>query len=694
MELKRNLNTNNNSGESEKPKRKKSGCLIIFLLFILIIVLLVGIFIYNKSRKQKEYDEYLASTLLTYDVDDLLESYKDIDSDIEGMSVYDKLEYGLSAMEGSDTDGDGLSDKDELEVYHTDPLKSSTSGDSLPDGYKVAKGLDLTKSYKKKESQTYLEEFFEYDSNIIIKDKTADNASSCIREIDYKFNGLSVEKAYRIDCYKGNLELDFNDVLDLENNTYLAYSIGDAIDAEYKELKLKNGKVSLKVDENLIVFILNKNIFDGISFDSAIDVGETSGNISGNDSLIIYHPIGSLLGLNYITIMEKSLIPNLQSDRTEELNYILNKDNNYYQITHKYVSAVDYQMFKTIFDLILSGDTAVKMMVDSGEEVTEETKNQMSQFIQMFVSYKEMKSSDWKNLLNIPVYLGLESETKEEEVLVDERPSKYMTSFKFGYDEFPFPNIGTYISNGGNCSGISLITAKLFNGEELPDRVDTVEIHDKEYNYDLSDSCFDTLFDRGLYDFKNHDYFIETYGRDNLKNESYEFSNEDRQFINFLGIQWMRVNSQYSTKAVLSGKVLTDSLFSWDKIETLKTYFENNNKILLLMLLGSTGGHTINAIGLEEDENNPDCWYVRVYDNNFPNNEYYGTPVDNRIKVTKVTKRNCFTGKESYYFTYDYYPVPEKISTYRWHSGAQEGENFLGLLDIHAFYCLTSENVE
>ena len=58
-----------------------------------------------------------------------LEELKAIDSDIEGMSQYDKYEMGLSIEDGSDSDSDGLTDKEEIEIYDSDPLKASTAVD-------------------------------------------------------------------------------------------------------------------------------------------------------------------------------------------------------------------------------------------------------------------------------------------------------------------------------------------------------------------------------------------------------------------------------------------------------------------------------------------------------------------------------------------------------------------------------------
>lgn len=85
----------------------------------------------NYSEVKSNYEETLKST----------------QSDIDGMTMWDKVQKGLEPENGSDTDGDGLTDKEEIETYHSDPLKASTAGDLYTDGYKVKHDMDLTKKY-------------------------------------------------------------------------------------------------------------------------------------------------------------------------------------------------------------------------------------------------------------------------------------------------------------------------------------------------------------------------------------------------------------------------------------------------------------------------------------------------------------------------------------------------------------------
>jgi len=88
-------------------------------------------------------EEVIPAGIAVEDYDKYMERKKDVPSDIEGMSQYDKYAMGLDYKNGSDSDNDGLTDKEEIEVYGTDPLKESTAGDLYTDGYKVKNNLDL-----------------------------------------------------------------------------------------------------------------------------------------------------------------------------------------------------------------------------------------------------------------------------------------------------------------------------------------------------------------------------------------------------------------------------------------------------------------------------------------------------------------------------------------------------------------------
>ena len=64
------------------------------------------------------------------------------DSDADGVSDSDEIDfYGTDALD-PDTDGDGLDDAEELLTYGTNPLLDDTDGDAVSDGDEVDAGSD------------------------------------------------------------------------------------------------------------------------------------------------------------------------------------------------------------------------------------------------------------------------------------------------------------------------------------------------------------------------------------------------------------------------------------------------------------------------------------------------------------------------------------------------------------------------
>ena len=130
-------NMNNIPTNKKHKKKKLGGCLLgIIKFFLFIALILLAIFGYRVYKKNKEWDK-LVDELVLVDTEEYYKDKLDVPSDIDGLTIREKISKGMVPYKDSDTDNDGLTDKEEIEVYHTDPLKASSSGDSIPDGYKV-----------------------------------------------------------------------------------------------------------------------------------------------------------------------------------------------------------------------------------------------------------------------------------------------------------------------------------------------------------------------------------------------------------------------------------------------------------------------------------------------------------------------------------------------------------------------------
>ncbi|MBR1454244.1 MAG: hypothetical protein IJ593_06325, partial [Lachnospiraceae bacterium] len=128
--------------------------------------------------------------------DDIVEHFKNEDSDISGMTQLDKIQAGLTPGDNSDSDGDGLTDKEEIEIYNTDPLKASTDGVTL-DYFKVRSDTDIRPTYEV------------YDNFNLIDLNTGNNMLANIVKIDNcKIDGTDVIDTYAVSDYDGTVEID------------------------------------------------------------------------------------------------------------------------------------------------------------------------------------------------------------------------------------------------------------------------------------------------------------------------------------------------------------------------------------------------------------------------------------------------------------------------------------------------------
>ena len=127
---------------------------------------------------------------------DYLERLKLEESEISGMSKYDKLIAGLDPN-NNDSDHDGLTDDDELNIYHSDPTKMSTSDDLYSDGYKVENSMDIHTKYEYDGEPEFKQNNCE---EIKLNAKTINDLSAVVEKIvpDDKEKSLGICIKYRI----------------------------------------------------------------------------------------------------------------------------------------------------------------------------------------------------------------------------------------------------------------------------------------------------------------------------------------------------------------------------------------------------------------------------------------------------------------------------------------------------------------
>src|SRR5262245_52719493 len=63
-----------------------------------------------------------------------------VDTDKDGLSDWDEINFYKTDPDRADTDGDGINDADEVKIYKSDPTKADSDGDGVSDGIEVTKG--------------------------------------------------------------------------------------------------------------------------------------------------------------------------------------------------------------------------------------------------------------------------------------------------------------------------------------------------------------------------------------------------------------------------------------------------------------------------------------------------------------------------------------------------------------------------
>lgn len=595
----------------------------------------------------KEYDEYLKSEM----------------SDISGMTRYDKLKMGLQISDGSDSDMDGLTDKEEIEVYGTNPLLASTAGDLYRDGYKVEHGMDLFT-------------FYEYEGDIEFVNNecpevilTADIPSDLNAVVkDYKdvyslskFGMDTVYAGYWLYNYSGKVSLDLTDVMsdDIQGKD-LQVMIAEGSFVEYGLTEFK--KCSFECAGNVIaldydfdkstqyyVYVVKKILFiNKITSSIGGAINEATNSILGQEETssttgkAVLH--GSI-ALYWIT--KKGLtIEYTELDTKEDTELFLEQvikyygGENYLDGTFKDLEGRDSKVLKPVSKEKLNSKYGLMKKIFSSFE-----------FEDLYKHYEKKDWDWWKKALYMYAPYSFDVST------IKDSGSK-KSDFDKMVDELCFGNFGSYISNGGNCAGISHLTAYLYNTKSFPEsgsyscRIDGER---KEITWDLTtDSQNVTLMDAGLADYKEAN-FVAAHSSNGDAVIDMGLSSGEEEFINMVGCLWAEGNETNH----IAGYIKRDGEKNRYKIVRDAKKYIDEGKILdvYLYFLGNSG-HAINIYGYKEISKD-EIWFY-VYDSNIPQ-DASGLLIDDAcyLKVKKISGED---GKA--YFDYLYWPLGKNSPKY------------------------------
>lgn len=581
----------------------------IWKMVIIIATGNIALMVKNYLR-QKAYEEAFPMGMEVTAFDEYMKTQKDVPSDIEGLSVYDKYEMGLQRQDGSDSDYDGLTDKEEIEIYGTDPLKASSAGDLYTDAYKVRNGLDpyTYMEYTEEIVFPYLEceevqltASSPIDFNAVVSDCTFSYDLS-------SFDVGRVYKGYDLYNYAGTVKIDVHDVMtgndvnDFEiyitNGPFIIPGESKFSKCSY-ELDGNNAVLDYEFEHGneYLIFLTEKHgfkinsVIDGIFNHDEVAVTTSMNSKDKGEALIYGSPWGVLLGskitIYYTECSNEENTENFKAEAEQSIPTIFTKEED--DIRFKVVSPKELEKKKAFFD----------------------------RFLKLFKAFNKGEHVTWYNYFfryGIFCYETYEN-TYEIADGNDAQLPAVGTGFDKYEDELPFQNFRSYIGTGGNCAGITHLTSYLYNTGSFPSGGTyscNVNGTYEPVEWDLSsDSENATLSDPGLMDYKDLDFVTDhSESGDYL---SLNLTDGEQEFVNMIGCFWTEANDRIDMNAY---EKATGEYYDAFLLNRMTSLIDQGKVLDVYLYMRGGGAHAVNLYGYEYVDEN--CVWFTVYDNNIP----------------------------------------------------------------------------
>lgn len=624
------------------------------LVYVIIIVAIIIVGSAYKSNKDKLAEASLLG-IPVQDYEEYMAGLKDTPSDIEGMSQYDKYKMGLNYHDDSDTDFDGLSDKDEIEKYGSDPLKASTANDLYSDGYKAENDMDIFTYYEyDKEivfdynecAEVVLEADEPTDFYAVVEDYTTRYSLA-----DYGIN--TIYKGYWMYNYNGTLKIDLTEVFEKNNidfndisiwiyqGDFLAYGVSELERCDY-EKKGNTITIDYEFDEDLAYFVYITEAKSKLS--SLLSVNSSSSSplqLNGsNDEVGVAFVCGSPILEQFFGVSGHVYYMELEDD---EKNV-------------SFVERAIYYCNNVVLGSEITSEDTDKLTATDAKGVQAKIDFYRSVF-PMCEAKPAGQESVFNFIFNYTVYADegydlaagdSSNENGDEEEHKNYR--NYHTTFDSYVDELPFQNFESQYGTGGNCAGISHLTAYLFNTGSFPT---SGSYNDISWNLSIDEENA-TLSDIGLYDYKSRDFVDENSG----KNDNYigdGLTAGEQEFVKMIGAYWMESND----RANLNDYVMVNGQTNdWSLAEKMTDYLDQGKILCVGMLFKSGMGHEVNLYDYYYTEAGE--LIFRVYDSNIPQNNRDGFEL-NCDGACYLQCKEIIRPDGTSSFTYLYWPIKGNI---------------------------------
>ena len=617
---------------------------VTIIVLACLAALIIGIVVWhnNSSRPKFLYGSEAESE------EDFEKSLKFQDSDIKGMTKYDKLKVGLDYRDGSDTDGDGLTDKEEIEKYGTDPLKASTSGDLYSDKYKVEHDMDTSKKYDYTKKIKYKRN---QCKEVSLDAKTPTDIAADISDItsdsDLSDFGISkVYAAYRIYNYGSSINIDVSDICDKNDikpddiSVYIAkgdFIVKGSTKLEKCKTETDGNEISIDVDldsSNVYqLFLSNKKSLMretfrnfGIGSDDEEDtpVAVLEGWPLAFESCHLYYP-------KLDTEEETKAFAKQAIAWANQVRY----DDQKLKYGDSHCSCVSQT---TIDNMIKMKSFLLKSFsISSLANYNKENLNYL------FYWYSVYDGGDYEAMLPDGT---TDPETKSKLV-----HSSTVTGFDRYKDEFTFGNFGTKYAKG-SCSGISHFVSYLFNNKKSVTHGSYKDSDGNTIKWDIrNDKDNKELLTPGISGYKNQ-YFVTSHSSDgNMLDKN--LSDGEEEFVKMMEAFQLESNDKVNES---NYRLIGDSQKpSWSAVEkVMKTL--DSGKICNTGIMFRNGGlHEMNVYDYYQKKNGEVVF--SIYDCNIPmDNSWTHTVRHSRCYLICKPVTDANGNKK---FDYLYYPLKD-----------------------------------
>ncbi len=669
----------------------------------------------SKGSKDNSVQLYMSISdeELAEDEAKMVEYYKETPSEIEGMTMYDKMQMGLEP-ERDDTDRDGLTDNEELNVYGSDPKAASTAGDFYTDSYKVEHGMDLFTYVERDMSEldypnVYCDEIAFYPNKYEDTQKVKAEYDPVYTDLE-ELSGIldaTVYECYSITPNGCDFEIDLTKIC--EENEIGAEDLeiyvsgfsdrrGLAHPDEYPEIrftkadfKLNGEKALLKntddyfdlncsgtqlylaVDKNTVPNLCNSGLLGDLGdFGNLGDAAASKLSFIGADSddkiyavmegrsimghggyRIYYHKTGD-------SKMDTRIIETMKAEAIHQAKPGAPRNDEFY------LSLLEGEEVQRALDRYQEWEDNLVTVYDVSKE---DVKMRLSRDRTFFPSLEVMPNQttgefdlidDWAQFFIWQYYSWDSFEwcvDRKAEIDFDEYLYEYEHHyFDFETDRLPFTNYRNKISEG-HCAGISVFTAKTHNkGTQVSETGEYTLPEDENItskDYTFSSAKWDLSGDSENATLM--DPGLSDYKTADFVDEDCELritSEGEQEFANM--IECFHAEMNYYAKKYC-GYVYNNfgsrDLYDWENVDRIKERIKNE-EILVLEMKGSGDG--LPAVGhavciIDYEDVSATEVKLHIYDCNIPNEVQY-------LKVTRVNDE-CKEDEHGHYmiFYYDRY---------------------------------------